>query len=1126
VGDSYPQLVSFFRFQSQTFSDGKNSLSLGYLDSKGIERFYSQEDVDGMIRGINFSHAAEVEKEKPKLDAFLRCNKLAWKIHELRCQLQLQGHPEYQEGSAKFPDKKTQKMDETKLKQMLSEHEAILHQWTLDKQKVLKNVPRLTLFSSSQLLAFLRAIIHALENEKTFFDVLQPHLIFLFPPEDEQSQADGEKSLNQRIAELKKVTTQIISQHKLCSMSARERKKKALESAAILIQELEKALKVNDPGSPAKGSCYLYDASGLSMTQLEASLFTYIFVGTIPKPLQIFQTKKKGSQALEDLRAFLRRCFTFVNKKYALIGLNELPSSCKEELIKELTAPQNQLPCELALIMTSDAGAEMFAFLKKKNLDISSGSVLLSTIKQSKLLEKCSILQFISVTGRAGDGKSTFIQTEFEGKAKMPGTTALVCNISEGFQTRKLIAQLQNLTPDSETVLLHFNISLYASSFIIHQLFRGILYAGMILDDESGEIFPLGPSRKWYLFVEIPEESRELPCPDLPLIKFFLSLIGLTAVSFYKILTFFYSRREVATNKKVGPDTPIVLDQDLRIVCSFLKHHFEGSLHQAKLYELPPLEETESQKVLFRLWNEQAEVGNTKFQQVSYLRHLHERCRLLQTMEREDRRLRNDGCEGYSSRDSRFFSKLFSHFLREAAFFCNGRLKGDWTKVDQGFICLGEEGYHATMLCLGPKVSTETEGPIHDRLTLKDAEENPVRLRRDLAPALGLDSSKMISILQRGAGYVLTPDFALKLFVLNERRKAGVSTLFEGDTGVGKTEILRIYMEILNSRANVMPDFFFELRTALLKVLKKTGDGIPDYQSLIENKTELKGYHQNENKRHYFSQLFQEILHIGKEEDGPRLANELLSYAEDLHRRYPLLTVPPKLKAKMEELRQEISDVIKPKKAKRTAKHTIEELVSSIVKEVIMEQMKLSPEKLFHKILMDESITPEQFKATIASIVKDSREIQKATGKESGEIATIVVFIDEINTSSILGVVKEIFLDRTLDGVLLPKNIFFVGALNPQNLSANSSSSDQYEKEFVVHPLPPSMTELIMKFDCLEFAQERIFLQNFLIEKIRIPEQRDQVYTNFPSCKRKNKAETVKPLRKKQTGHSEPNTPI
>ena len=48
---------------------------------------------------------------------------------------------------------------------------------------------------------------------------------------------------------------------------------------------------------------------------------------------------------------------------------------------------------------------------------------------------------------------------------------------------------------------------------------------------------------------------------------------------------------------------------------------------------------------------------------------------------------------------------------------------------------------------------------------------------------------------------------------------------------------------------------------------------------------------------------------------------------------------------------------------------------------------------------------------------------------------TVLSFIDEFNTTNdLLGYIKEIFCDGSFEGKPLPKNIFWVAAMNPQNM--------------------------------------------------------------------------------------------
>ena len=46
--------------------------------------------------------------------------------------------------------------------------------------------------------------------------------------------------------------------------------------------------------------------------------------------------------------------------------------------------------------------------------------------------------------------------------------------------------------------------------------------------------------------------------------------------------------------------------------------------------------------------------------------------------------------------------------------------------------------------------------------------------------------------------YVLTLDFALKMINIHERRECGMPVIIEGETGVGKTELLRMLSKLWN----------------------------------------------------------------------------------------------------------------------------------------------------------------------------------------------------------------------------------------------------------------------------------------------------------------------------------------
>jgi len=111
--------------------------------------------------------------------------------------------------------------------------------------------------------------------------------------------------------------------------------------------------------------------------------------------------------------------------------------------------------------------------------------------------------------------------------------------------------------------------------------------------------------------------------------------------------------------------------------------------------------------------------------------------------------------------------------------------RGNWGNYGNYF-CLGEhstEDWAIFNFSKTPIESTYFENYVIDSTIVQ---ENPARLRAALAPSLGLWKSNLLIKVMENENYVLTPDFALKILILNERRKAGASVIIEGDTGVGK----------------------------------------------------------------------------------------------------------------------------------------------------------------------------------------------------------------------------------------------------------------------------------------------------------------------------------------------------
>jgi hypothetical protein len=148
----------------------------------------------------------------------------------------------------------------------------------------------------------------------------------------------------------------------------------------------------------------------------------------------------------------------------------------------------------------------------------------------------------------------------------------------------------------------------------------------------------------------------------------------------------------------------------------------------------------------------------------------------------------------------------------------------------------------------------------------------------------------------------------------------------------------------------------------------------------------------------------------------------------------------------------------------------------------------LSPKfhPVFYRIKMDNKMTSEQFKQKLHSIVDLAKDLKN--GK-------IVIFVDEFNATSIMGLIKEVFMDHTIDGVPLPRSLLWVGAMNPSDTKRKLSSASNFTgifteaPEFIVRSHPPSMDTLILNFDKLTPGQEKSYLKVLLDSKKEITSQ-------------------------------------
>ena len=147
----------------------------------------------------------------------------------------------------------------------------------------------------------------------------------------------------------------------------------------------------------------------------------------------------------------------------------------------------------------------------------------------------------------------------------------------------------------------------------------------------------------------------------------------------------------------------------------------------------------------------------------------------------------------------------------------------------------------------------------------------------------------------------------------------------------------------------------------------------------------------------------------------------------------------------------------------------------------------------FHQLNVDAALTPADIAADLEPMIELGCRLIKASqllNSKRHRSTTLCIFVDEVNTSSTMGVFKELIIDHRLNGRDLPSNIVVIAACNPAreklvHLSADNARREELGKEWAmghyqVHPLPLSIELITWDYGALTKEQEEEFVHKRL----------------------------------------------
>ena len=294
--------------------------------------------------------------------------------------------------------------------------------------------------------------------------------------------------------------------------------------------------------------------------------------------------------------------------------------------------------------------------------------------------------------------------------------------------------------------------------------------------------------------------------------------------------------------------------------------------------------------------------------------------------------------------------------------------------------------------------------------------------------------------------FVLTLDFTMKLLNMHERVACQIPCIIEGETGVSKTALTKMYSILCNSSLKA-------------DAKKTTLDALMDIELELQQKAL---FIVDENDAQDFSVLerIQGALYqasngslSGRTELG-RALYELLKEAGE--RRGPLFKTMPSAFEDNDAQDGETAEVLA----------LLDWFSESILEET------------FYEINVDSSLCE-------GDVLKYFEEIQSIAKKVKDSRVMIIVFLDEVNTSSIMGLFKEIIIDHSFCGDLIEDNVVIVAACNPAGRQAFSHGMTNRENDlgkewasghYQVNELPETMKSLKWEYGSLDSIQEKDFI--------------------------------------------------
>lgn len=774
----------------------------------------------------------------------------------------------------------------------------------------------------------------------------------------------------------------------------------------------------------------------------------------------------------DELDLFLRRPSAFERRTFVLVEVNTMNTELQEHLygyqLKETKAEN----LSVHYVVTGRLAFQEAPWI---NIKAYKEADLISQQRAEEICNaavgrRCGFEAIELVCGRAGDGKSHYIRKELK------SSRGPICTIAvhEGFSEPSVIEKLK-VVNGSRYSRIFFNVTIpppclgedvtagtecneYHNVVMkLNWFLFKLIGLGFVHDDRASNSLRIRSGCQWKVYVEVPSLQRDYS--------------GHESLQLFQRAAPFVSY--VGKEKRISPKLSLDLDDDTQLVCKYLRAYHAGNLNRTysnvkkkpvSIASDPPVPSEECEALLREYMP--PDVRERKLTQHLFVQYMNRRCSALESC--HDFQY-NQGKVRQGIDTRKFGSVLMKAMLKEVSRFCapntNTDLSYQQLVYDSSggsttfhFLSLNpselKDPDRQELITLGLKVPDETD--LNDRRKLDFYLSKGLKVDLEVAPPLSPEDDSDLKSCSNpidNEGYVLTADFAMKMLAIHERRLCGTSVVIEGDTGVGKTKLLQMLSVLWNT--------FLERSRQLAR---------ERIVVMLEQKA--------------FNEFDPEIAEaavkvgdsIGKGCDPPPCPEDVRKVCNAWYEQvFRVLLDPDTVKY----------DVPAPYFVNLNANAAREWGTVEGATGLLTAILSASTWKTFHKCYIHSGLTPDDITRFLDPLFKLANKIANQAKVLGGDIVpAVVIFFDEINTSSCVGIMKELLIDRTLNGDDIPSNVFLVAACNPyRDTKQPHLETEQWTRGvYRVRQLPPSIQFLLWDYGSLSQQQEGAYVT----EKIRM----------------------------------------